>query len=436
MKKAWPMIVCAIAASSLFIRSGSAQVAITHVSAIQPADGSVLKDVTIVIRGDRIVSVGHRPVIPAGTTVIDAHGKYVIPGLWDMHVHLGSVGEARKNVPIAVRQGITGLRDMGTPLEEALSIRTQLRRELGPELYVSGPIVNGPLPFRNPLIESVATPAEAKAAAVRLIAAGVDFIKVHDVLGAPEYDAIAAVCRARRFPFAGHVPVSITAEHAATSGQRSIEHLGGRFYGVMLSCSRDETDLEGRVRALLATVAAEVREGKEPDDSELFKAAFTQPLVETFDAAKATRLLQSFRDHQTWHCPTLVSLPLRQAIEHGNMEPADQKWAGSLFSLMQNIVVRIATRNGTLLAGTDAPLSDPQLHEELRLLVAAGLSPLDAVRTATINPARYFHRTKDFGSIKRGQIANLVILDANPLDDITNTRRIWKVILRGRAVTP
>ena len=428
------VLVSFIVTLALAHGASATELAISHVAVIEPSDGSVASDMTVIIRGDRILSIAHGTAIPRGAAVIDGRGKYLIPGLWDMHVHLGSIAQAEKDLPQAVAAGVTGLRDMGTPLDAALAIRAAVRRDQGPELYVSGPLLNGPLPFKTPLIENVATTEEAVATVRRLLAAGVDFIKVHDVLGAPEYDAIAAECRKRHAVFAGHVPVAVTAEHAAFAGQHSIEHLGGRFYGVMLACSREESSLTEKVRDFLAQLANELRAGKEPDDRALFTEEFTRPMVETFDSRKASQLIRVLRMQRTWQCPTVVSLPLRQALARSDMSSADRKWAGALFREMQRLISRIATENRTVLAGTDASLSEPKIHEELELLVAAGLSPLDAIRAATINPARYFGRTSDFGSVKKGQIANLVLLNANPLESITNTRRIAAVILRGRIV--
>lgn len=435
MRIAAGVVACFVVASSVAQGALAADLAISHVTVIQPSDGLLLQDVTVLIRGDRIVRVARRLPIPAGTTVIDGRGKYLIPGLWDMHVHLGGVGQAEEQLSQAVASGITGVRDMGTPLDAALTIRAAIRRDHGPEVYVCGPLLNGPLPFKTPLIENVASTDEAVSTVRRLLASGVDFIKVHDVLGAREYDAVALECRSKGTVFAGHVPVSISADHAALAGQHSIEHLGGRFYGVMLACSRAEEPITTHVRELVAKLAEDMRAGKDPDDRALFAEEFTRPLVETFDSQKASRLIALFRAHRTWQCPTLVSLPLRQALARFEMSPADREWAGALFRKMQHLIVRIASENQSLLAGTDASLATPKIHEELQLLVAAGLSPLDALRAATINPARYIGRSKDFGSVKKGAVANLVLLDANPLESIANTRRIAAVILRGRIVS-
>lgn len=425
------MIAALIAVLALAARTPSS-VAFSHVTVVEPADGTERRDVTVLVVAERIARVGKHVRLPRGTNVVEARGKYLIPGLWDMHVHLGSLVQAKDVFPKLLALGITGLRDMGTPLDEALAIRRAIsgRVLVGPELYVSGPLLNGPLPFTTPLIVNVTSPEDARNAVATLRAAGVDFLKVHDALGAPEYDAIANECKREATTFAGHVPPSITAEHAALSGQRSIEHLGGRFYGVMLACSRNEEVLTSKIRQLVARLLAEMSAGKEPDDAALFQTEFTRPLVETFDDAKAASLVALFRERRTWHCPTLVSLPLRTTA----IQESDRPWANALLMKMNDLVKRIQTENGTVLAGTDAPLASPKIHDELELLVSAGLTPLQALRTATINPARYLGRTADFGSVAEGKIANMVLLDANPLDDIKNTRRIAGVVIRGSYV--
>jgi hypothetical protein len=328
---------------------------------------------------------------------------------------------------------------MGTPLTDAMEIRTAARNGGLPalEVVVAGPLLNGPLPFKTPLILSVGTPEESRLAVDRLHAAGVDFIKVHDALPAPEYDAIASECRRIGIPFAGHVPPSVTAEHAAEARQRSIEHLGGRFYGVLLACSADEAAITNRIRGVVSSVLASMTAGREPDDSVIFRAEITRPLVERFDSDKASRLIALFRRKGTWHCPTLVSLPLRSALaDRADLSDEDRRWGKRLLEKIDSVVSRLAAKNADLLAGTDAALATPGLHDELALLVAAGLTPLQALQTATVNPARFFGRTRDFGSVRPGRIANLVLLDANPLADIRNTRRVSGVLVRGEYFEP
>jgi Amidohydrolase family len=423
--------------SPAFAQSG--QLAITHVTVIDPRDGSKQPDATVLIKGARIARVGRHVRAPRGARVIDASGKYVIPGLWDMHVHIGSVESAKVVFPALIAKGITGVRDMGTPLKEAIEIRAAAKQGglPGLEVFVAGPLLNGPLPFKTPLILSVGTPEEARRAVDQLHAAGVDFVKVHDALPAPEYDAIASECRKIGMPFAGHVPPSVTAEHASEAGQRSIEHLGGRFYGVLLACSRDEAAITNRIREVVSSVLASMTAGKEADDSVIFRAEMTRPLVEGFDPDKASRLIARFRRNGTWQCPTLVSLPLRSALaDRTDLSDEDRSWGQRLLEKIDSVVVQLAKQNADLLAGTDAPLATPRLHEELDLLVAGGMTPLQALQTTTLNPARFFGRTGDFGSVSRGRVADLVVLDANPLEDIRNTRRVSGVLIRGVYLDP
>jgi hypothetical protein len=434
MRKA---VVGVLASFWLFLSppfSQGSELAITHVTVIDPRDGSTRHDATVLIKGARIAQVGRHVVVPRSARVIDASGKYLVPGLWDMHVHIGSVESARAAFPALIANGITGVRDMGTPLTEAIQIRTAARHGSLPglEVFVAGPLLNGPLPFKTPLILSVGTPEESRLAVDKLYAAGVDFIKVHDALRAPEYDAIASECRKVRIPFAGHVPPSVTAEHASEAGQRSIEHLGGRFYGVLLACSADEAAITRSIRDVVASVLAGMAAGKEPDDSAIFRAEMTRPLVEKFDSDKASRLIALFKRKGTWQCPTLVSLPLRSALaQRADLSDEDRVWGKRLLDKIDSVVSQLAKGNAGVLAGTDAPLAAPRLHDELALLVAAGMSPLEALQAATVNPARFFGRTGDFGSVSRGRIASLVVLDANPLTDIRNTRRVSGVLVRG-----
>lgn len=431
-----PMLLTLLVAP-LPLRASGPALAFTHVTVIQPSDGSEQRNVTVLVVGERVVAVGRHVRLPRDTTIIDGRGRYLIPGLWDMHVHLGSVAGAQAVFPQVLAAGITGLRDMGTPLEDAIAIKKAIRDGsiLGPELYVAGPLLNGWLPFKTPLIRNVTTPDEARRAVDELYTSGVDFVKVHDALGAAEYDAIASESSRLGLPFAGHVPPSITAEHAANAGQRSIEHLGGRFYAVMLACSRDEAALTDRMRQVVSAVLEQLRAGKEPDDRAIFSPAFTRPLVETFEASRASQLVALFRRKKTWQCPTVVSLPiLTEVIQHADAPKDDREWAEALLRNMYYVIQRVARENDTVLAGTDASLAHPKLHGELERLVQAGLTPAQALRTATTNPARYFGITLDFGAVSRGRIANLVLLEKDPLVDIRNTQTIIGVVIRGHYI--
>jgi imidazolonepropionase-like amidohydrolase len=374
--------------------------------------------------------------IPFGAEVVDGRGGYLIPGLWDMHIHSVGYDYGRRHLPKLVAHGITGVRDMGTPLEDALRLRNDAwgGKILSPRLVVSGPLLNGPLPFRTPLILSVQGEAAARAAVESLAARGVDFVKVHDALPRTEYLAIADEARARGVPFAGHVPPAIGAVEAAAAGQRSIEHLGGRFHGELLACSAREPELRRMIDRIIVAALQDLDAGREPDDTEIFRAGVTGLLVSSFSVDRERALIAALLRNGTWQVPTLVAQPLRAYLEDAAapIAPADRRYGQELLRLQERLVRDMHRAGVGVLAGTDLSLEQPMLTEELVRLVMAGLSPLDALRTATLNPARFLGATDSLGVIAVGKLADLVLLEADPLTNVQNTGRVRAVVLNGR----
>lgn len=413
---------------------------LAHVTVIDATGSPAKLDMSIVITGRHITRIGRTATVavPRGAQVIDGKGKYVIPGLWDMHVHSGGYEAGKKNLPKVLALGITGVRDMGSPLDEVLRLRQELRegRIAGPRMVVAGPLLQGPLPFKIPLIMSVASDSEARAAVRYLKTRGVDFIKVHDALPANLYFAIASESKKQRIPFAGHVPPSVTALEASNAGQRSIEHLGGRFYGVLLSCSNRETELIDKIREIVRGVLDSLSAQREPDDSEIFRSTFTRPLLDSFDRLKAATLFATFRSNGTWQVPTLVGQPIRDAVNGGrkDLTDVDIRYGKLLMKKQLDVVGKMNRAGVKLMAGTDLPLDHPRLHDELALLVEAGLTPLEALQSATRNPAAFLGMLDSLGTVERGKVADLVILDANPLANIRNSAKIHAVVLAGRMV--
>lgn len=426
------------------IRSG-AQTAprplvLKHATVIDATGAPPRADMTVVIIGDRITALGRsgKVRIPKGAKVVNAGGKFLIPGLWDMHAHSGSYEKMKGSLPSLVAHGITGVRDMGSPLEDVLRLRREVSegKLLGPRMVVAGPLLQGPLPFQLPFMTSVTSRAEASRAVVGLKGRGVDFIKVHDALPRDLYLAVADEARRRHIPFAGHVPPSVSAMEATAAGQRSIEHLGGRFYGVLLSCSGREAELAGRIRVVVNDAMRALGEKREPDDSDIFRAGFTRPLVDSFDGRKAAALFAAFRRNRTWQVPTLVAQPLREAVGGGrkDLTEDDIRHGKVLLRKMSEVVAAMNRAGVRIMAGTDSPPGRVGIHEELELLVGAGLTPMEALQAATRNPAEFLGRLGSLGTIERGKIADLVLLDADPLADIRNTRKIHAVLIGGRWV--
>ena len=210
---------------------------ITHVTVIDPRDGSTAPDCTIAIRGDRIVGVtGGGEPIPAGSRTIDAAGKFVIPGLWDMHIHtfFGTwvPGGEQVTLPLLVANGVTGVRDMGSELEPILAARAAIaeHRLLGPRMVIAGPMLDGPK-TQFPASIAITTPDDGRRAVQMLAERGVDFIKIQSYVPRDAYFAIAEECRKRGLVFVGHVPDAVRGAEAAAAGQKSFEHLIGIFEG-------------------------------------------------------------------------------------------------------------------------------------------------------------------------------------------------------------
>jgi imidazolonepropionase-like amidohydrolase len=370
---------------------------------------------TVIIDGNRIRAVGParstRP--PAGARIVDGSGKFLIPGLWDLHVHLGSAG--KEALPQFIGWGVTGVRDMGTEQFEPLRqwrVEILSGRRVGPRIVAAGPIVDGPTP-NWPLRVTVRDTADAARIVDSLAAVGVDFIKVHQQLGRETYFAVAARARRLDLAFAGHVPVGVSGIEASNAGQRSLEH------GTGVPDAGDS--------AFASTVAAFRRNGTwiSPTLAVYWSMAHLQDSSVLNDARIAT-LSSSLRDFWV----------LQKSSWSGDLsiEAFRRNYRQALTNLKA-----LHAAGVPLLASTDLAFINvypgSSVHEELEHMGEAGLRPIDALRTATLNPARYLDREHELGVIEPGRLADLVLLDANPLLSISNTRRIVAVLANGRLYT-
>ena len=389
--------------------------AITHVTLVDVIAGISKPDMTVVITGNRITQIGLTTeiAIPANAHKVDGQGKFLIPGLWDMHIHLGNATEAALTMLVA--SGITGVRDMGSPRFETLrrwNVEALAGMRIGPRIVAAGPILDDGAPDPTRLI--VHNEDEARRAVDYLAETGVDFIKVHEHLDRNTYFAIADEARKLNIPFAGHVPTGengylVSGIEASNAGQKCLEHL----FGIPFPFQRDTPQ------------------------SELFA---------------------TLRKNGTWVDPTLLTiwsrahvfeLAAKQDPRLKHVAPAlKQFWDAQVRGFSSNVSVNakifewraadvkaLYDANVPLLAGTDlgfAYVYPGDVGQELELLVRVGLPALDALRTATINPARYLNKEKDLGSVEIGKIADLVLLDGNPLSDIHNVKLVRAVVLNGR----
>lgn len=427
--------------------------AFTHVTVIDMTGAQPKKDMTVVITGDRITAIKQtRHVrVPRGARIINATGQFLIPGLWDMHVHFT---ETERTFPMFIANGVVGVRNTGGKAEDLFRWREEVTKGslVGPRIVACGPIVDGPdIVARGPAV-GVGSPAEGREMVRKLKQQGADFIKVYDQLAHDTYYAIIDEARKLNIPVVGHVPVSITTIEASDAGQKSIEHLG--------------SILEGS-----STVEAELRSWPEPqvkngDYSVIPRniAARGTRMLDTYDAARARNVFVHLVKNQTWQVPTLVtkrSLALVDEIVRVDDErlkyvPASvqRRWSPQENFLLRYRTLEYITYNKRLfqkelelvramhdagvpfMTGTD--LSIPyvfagfSLHDEMALLVQAGFTPMEVLQAATRNPAIFLGESNSFGTVERGKLASLVLLEANPLENIHNTQRISGVILKGR----
>jgi imidazolonepropionase-like amidohydrolase len=434
----------------------------THVTVIDVTGAPSKSEMTVVVAGNRIAAVGRTGIvrIPKDAQVVGASGKFLIPGLWDMHTHTLREDRIGAFFPLFIANGVTGIRDMAMPLEnlELLKLwrkEIQEGRRVGPHIFASGATVGG---VRPQLTFTVATEAEARRAVVTLKQRGADFIKVYSLLPRPLFFVVADEARKQRLTFVGHVPVSVTATEASDAGQKSMEHL----YGILESCSTNEAEVRREVeqaarnpelwRAWGAVVRTTDRMyGRQAQEN-------------TYSKEKCAALFARFVKNDTWQCPTLVlrrAFALREDDSFRNDArlkyipqsevriwdaPTDTRNANLTAEEIADRKIRLEKETALvgemlragvkILAGTD--LGNPyiypgfSLHDEMVLLVQAGLTPLEALQTATINPAKFVGKEKELGTIERGKLANLVLLDANPLASISNTQRINAVVVNGR----
>jgi len=401
-----------------------APVVIRDVTVVDVVSGTLRPHTTVIVVGSRIAGVAPSAAtaVPRGARVIDGGGRFLIPGLWDMHSHsLWSPVAMQTFLPLYVAQGVTGIRDMGGRLAVLAAFRDSLRRDdpPWPRVIAAGEVLDGPQPVQADISIPVSDAARATVTVDSLARAGVDFIKVYTLLPREAYFAVLAEARRVGLHVAGHVPAAVTPEDAALAGQRSIEHL------------RDEIEPYCSPRAAgacarLATLFRTERTWQVPTLVVLrAKAFFDDPAVTTdmrlryMPAALRTEWLAERQAKLLRGNDYLASKRARYA---------DEAWLTGF----------LAQERVPLLAGTDAGLafSYPgfSLHDELALLVGAGLTPLDALRAATLSSAEYLAARDSMGTIAVGQVADLVLLKGNPLVSIGATREIDAVVLRGRVL--
>jgi imidazolonepropionase-like amidohydrolase len=441
-----PIALCFVAAAqNTSTVVTPAQIRITHVTLIDTETGKEITDQTVVISGDKISDVANSKsvVAPASAHIVDGRGKYLIPGLWDMHVH-GT--EVDSTLPVYIANGVTGVRDMfGPPDANKFRAEQAAKHLVSPHIYLGSPIVDGKPPVWPDSI-AVENADEARKAVDEQKQRGADFIKVYSLLSREAYFAIIDEAKRKNIPVAGHVPNSITVLEAAEAKQESMEHL----VGIGLGCSSRETELRPKIQAASPT-------GIEFD-------ALNLAALQSYSDERCKAVFSALRKNGNWPVSTLVAWRAIGFLNDpqftsdnrvryfsgdfrdwmtGKADARMKEWSASEFGIRRAVFSEQSKLTGELfragvhmLAGTDSGnafcFPGFSLHDELALLVESGVTQLGALQMATRNPALFMNATDKYGSVTVGKIADLVLLDADPLKDIHNTTKISEVFLSGK----
>jgi imidazolonepropionase-like amidohydrolase len=447
-------VAVALSCCGTFARAPATAVVLAHVTLIDATGHAPRADQTVVIDNGRIVSIGPAASakVPKNARLVDATGKFLIPGLWDMHVHLAGVNSdpawsKQVLLPLLLANGITGVRDMGGELEVLLAWKRDVESGAlpGPHMVVAGPWLAGS--GRKTAEQYPVKDADEARAAVRdLKERGADFIKIISLRSREAFFAVAEESKKEHIAFAGHLPFQVSATDASNAGMQSIEHL--LYSAFSLSFSSKEEDLRQRL------IAAE-----EKGDSVAWEKIAHESDA-TYDTEKAAALFQTLKKNGTWVTPTLASLDTASHPEDWSVDdpllefvpPALAKqWRESFHDdQMRERAAWLARQAANdwrltgelhragipLLVGSDSldPFVFPgeSLHKELVELVRAGFAPAEALQAATRGAAQFLGRERDFGTVEPGKVADLVLLEASPLESIANTQRITAVVRGGK----
>lgn len=418
-----------------------------NVTVIDVVAGVARPNQSIIIRENRIFAVrdARRVRVPNDGRIIQS-GGFVMPGLWDMHVHvLSDADDALQRVlPLFVANGVIGVRDMGSLMPGIIGTRTRLAADptlTAPDLFVAGPLLDGvKLPWYGDLPLILDDAASAQRELARLLGQGVDFFKVYDQLDSPAYEAVLAYAARHDIKVAGHAPESAGLLGATKAGQSTIEHLS--VFSLRECVAEPKEWFEKTIGAKYSgdygnyyrTVSAFFSAVDQERCDEAYRVMaqagtyFTPTLVMEFNDRsrvdeKALRFLTS--DSADW-CAQLLT----------TMDKAESAARDYAYAALGAQLERLHNAGVQFLAGSDTQnnclVPGFSLHWELEQMVRVGLRPVDAIRAATVNAAAAMGREQDLGQIQPGYRADLLVLGADPLQRIENTRDIRGVMQDGR----
>ncbi|NGP77921.1 amidohydrolase family protein [Balneolaceae bacterium YR4-1] len=412
----------------LIFQCTAQRTAFTDITVIPMTGDELLENYTVIVEGDRILEVGPAQDISVNeeTTVINGNGKFLMPGLAEMHGHVPPT-DPPANAPsyftdqyvehtlfLYVAAGITTVRGMlGWPNQLELKEKVNNGEMIGPNLYLAGPSFNG---------NSIDSPRQAREKVKTQSEEGWDLLKIHPGLTRAEYDAMAETANSLDIRFGGHVPEDVGIEHALEMGQETMDHIDGYYRWLQ---QYEQPEWESRMQQIISkTIEAEVW------------IVPTQALWETVIGAADFEAMQQYDELK--YIPTALrknyfGYASRQMEEQTESEREqalkEAEWRRKLLAEMNR-------RNVRILMGTDAPqlFSVPgfSIHRELPHMEAAGMSPYEILKSGTVNVGEYFKNEDTFGTVAKGQRADLLLLNANPLNDLDHLKNHAGVMVQGR----
>ncbi len=424
------------------------ELVITNVNVVDVKSGAINFGMDVAIKADSIISITKNKTFNFNSiqTIVGSE-QYLIPGLWDMHTHTSL--NFKDYLPMLIANGVTGIREMQ---DNSGAMAEFLKEEkadslLIPEIVTSGALVDG-YPSNRANSDVARTPEEGREIVRKQKSAGVDFIKVYSKLDRDVYLAIADECKKLDIQFSGHIPRTVTLEDAVTAGQRSIEH----FSDILEYTSSKKDYLDSIEHGIIKN-----------DIRQKYSMSQREFLVETFVENKTKDLNKLIGDSKTWICPSSVTNRMYSYINDSSFSNDPRVYYlppawGSDFEISRHSYFKTLSKedfqkernwyhlglsvmnkmpHNRFLAGTDIGMMyifpGFSLHDELQIFVeGAGFTPLEAIQTATINPAIFLGIEQKIGTVEEGKLANLVLLSSDPLQDINNTRKINGVFLRGK----
>jgi Amidohydrolase family len=445
----WSVVAMTLSSPPVMAQRTSPPIVITNVTVVDVERGTERANQSVVIEGERIRGVGPvaRVSVPREAQRIDGRGKFIIPGLWDMHVHALQTADTvrqRRVFDLFLAHGVTGIRDMGSHSDTLRLIRAQLadgRFRLAPRLLVAGPLLDGPrFRWSQAMAWHLTTADQARQAVDSLKGLGVDFVKIYGSLSRDAFFAVAARAREVGFPLAGHIPLGITSAEAVEAGQVSIEHNSMYLTDVCVdsASTRMNRALNRWAREGYAAWYGERLAYRQARNVPRCRAHYA--LLRARNVHLTPTLVLELRDRRALgsRAFTLLDNAERVACENtvkSVVSTPDSLRTGFFASFLQDIREQHAA-GIPLLAGSDLPNAclapGASLHDELAALVEAGLPPHEALAAAITRPAAFLKAKDRYGKVAAGYFADLVLLDASPLRDINNVRRVHAVVANGQ----